>query len=54
MEQKLVLIINTLNQIELRGYSNMNKMLGCIQALEEILKGIKEEGKEDNGRQSNK
>ena len=54
MEQKIALIINTLNQIEVRGYNNLNKLLGCIQALEEILEETKAKESAANGGQSDK
>ena len=37
MEKKILLVINMLNQIEVKGSGNLNKLLGCIQALNEIL-----------------
>lgn len=32
-------LINTLNQIEVKGKDNLDKLLGCIQTLEQ-LKGM--------------
>ena len=37
MKQKIALIINTLNQIEVKGSDNLDKLLGSIQALEKML-----------------
>ena len=45
--QKIVLTINTLNQIEVHGKQNLNYMLGCIQTLEGILEDIGQEGQEN-------
>lgn len=55
MEQKIALIINTLNQIEVKGSGNLDKLLGCIQTLEKMLKDLMaEKGEEKDGRQSDK
>lgn len=43
--QTLINVINTLNQITVSGFENMNKLLGCIQALDRIVKEGRE--KED-------
>lgn len=40
------MIINSLEQIEVRGKDNMSKLLGCIYALEEIIKHSTEEQSE--------
>ena len=45
--QKIVLTINTLNQIEVHGKQNLNYMLGCIQTLEGILEDIGQEKQEN-------
>ena len=45
--QKIVLTINTLNQIEVRGKQNLNYMLGCIQTLESIIEDIGQEEQEN-------
>jgi hypothetical protein len=45
--QKIVLTINTLNQIEVHGKQNLNYMLGCIQTLEDILEDIGQEKQEN-------
>lgn len=36
-------IISTLNQIEVKGKENMDRLLGCIMALEAILEADKKE-----------
>ena len=35
---RLTQVINTLNQIEVQGKDNLNKLLGCILVLEDIVK----------------
>lgn len=44
-------IKNTLEQIEVHGSANLNKLLGCIQALDSIIQQeqSKEEEEETNG-----
>ena len=37
MEKVLRSLINTLNQIDVRGKENMDRLLGCIQTLEQLL-----------------
>lgn len=38
MDRNLILaILSNLNSIEVRGEENMNKLLGCIQALRRLL-----------------
>ena len=37
------LIISTLNDIEVKGSENMSKLLGCINALTQIVNQPKEE-----------
>lgn len=39
-------IINTLNQVEVRGKENMDRLLGAILALEFILKAQNDEAKD--------
>ena len=34
--QTLNAVLNTLNSIEVKGASNLNAMLGCMQTLEQI------------------
>ena len=38
-------IIRTLNQIEVRGKNNMDRLLGAIMALEAMLDGLNNEAK---------
>lgn len=37
MNDKILAIINTLNSIDVKGKDNLDKLLGCILALEKIL-----------------
>ena len=39
-------IINTLNQVEVRGKDNMDRLLGAILALEAVLKAQNDEAKD--------
>ena len=41
------LIISTLNEIEVKGCDNMSKLLGCINALTEIITQPEKEGEAD-------
>lgn len=43
------MIISTLNEIEVKGKDNLSKLLGCINALTEIISQPKEDGEEVNG-----
>lgn len=49
----LVSVINTLNGIEVKGKTNMNKLLGCILTLEQLVgnaqKEQSDEPEEQNG-----
>lgn len=47
------LIISTLNDIEVKGSENMNKLLGCINALTQIVNQPKEEETVINGGELN-
>ena len=40
-------IINTLNQVEVRGKNNMDLLLGAIMALEAMLQGMNNQAKEE-------
>lgn len=44
----LALVVNTLNQIEVKGEDNLDMMLGCIRTLKNIIESIDKEG-EANG-----
>lgn len=46
MEETIRAVIRTLNTITVSGADNMNKILGCIQALQELLKVEKGEKKD--------
>lgn len=35
----LALVVNTLNQIEVKGEDNFDMMLGCIRTLKQVIKG---------------
>ena len=41
-------VINTLNQITVKGKDNMDMLLGCILALEGVLKEDKTDGRVDS------
>ena len=47
-KQKLMLVINTLNKIPVSGKDNLDMLLGCILALEEMAQEQEGEVK-DNG-----
>lgn len=40
-------IINTLNQVEVKGKNNMDLLLGAIMALEAMLEGMNNQAKEE-------
>lgn len=42
-------IIDTLNKIEVHGKDNLDRLLGCIQALEEIKNAVTEKEDSENG-----
>lgn len=37
MDSRLTQVLNTLNQIEVQGKDNLNKLLGCILVLEDAI-----------------
>ena len=43
----IVGIKNTLEQVEVHGSANLNKLLGCIQALESIIQQEQSEEETD-------
>ena len=53
MKEKLTQILRTLNQISVQGSINLNRLLGCIQAIEQMLNEIslqqKDKETNDNG-----
>lgn len=55
MRETLRAIRTTLNSVEVRGKTNLDRLLACINALEELEATIKNEETEDakNGRQGN-
>ena len=53
MKDTLIAIIRTLNSISVSGAENMNRLLGCIQALEGIVAELSKPEEKD-GRQENK
>lgn len=40
-------VINALNGVEVKGYKNLDAMLGCMQALDEVIKTLAKVGDED-------
>lgn len=51
MKEKIEMVIRTLNNIEVHGKNNLDMLLGCIMALEQIEsqmeQDVKEKTKED-------
>lgn len=45
MKEKIEMVIRTLNNIEVHGKSNLDMLLGCIMALEQIDAQMKQEKK---------
>ncbi len=41
-------VINTLDCIEVKGRNNMNMLLGCIQALEEVCDSLEASRQEES------
>lgn len=37
MDARLYALKNTLNQIEVRGSENMDRLLGCIQTIDKMI-----------------
>lgn len=50
-EQIIDYIVSTLDSIEVKGTANMYKIIGCVEALKELRKGIsaKEETDQEDG-----
>lgn len=42
-------VVNTLNQIEIKGENNMNMLLACIRALNEAISGAEQPQEESEG-----
>lgn len=53
MQNLIKIVISTLNEIEVKGKDNMDKLLGCINALESVVQSaemgehLKNKGEED-------
>lgn len=47
-EQQLRIVIKTLNHIEVHGKENMDRLLGCILALERMLQKMGENHERDS------
>lgn len=48
MNTKLIkMVISTLDSIEVKGRDNLDKLLGCINALEEVVRGAEIQNKPD-------
>ena len=47
------LIINSLNQIEVKGAVNLDRLLGCIQGLERLDKAMEEHHDDNNEQKQN-
>ena len=43
------MVISTLNEIEVKGKDNLSKLLGCINALTEVINQPKDGEKVTNG-----
>lgn len=50
MKEMIQVIINTLESVEVHGSDNMSKLLGCINALTQI---INQEGNQEDGEEVN-
>lgn len=46
MNNQFTQVINTLNRIEVHGKNNLDMLLGCIMALEQIKSQIEQDAKE--------
>lgn len=42
-------VIQTLNNIDVRGKSNLDRLLGCINALEAMMQTTEDKGEQSNG-----
>lgn len=47
MTEILRAVITTLNSVEVRGKSNMDRLLGCINALEQTLNALETQQTEE-------
>lgn len=48
MEELIQKVLATLDNIEVKGKANMDRMLGCMQALEKIADALKHNREEMN------
>lgn len=48
MKETIEAVLKTLNSMPVQGKNNMEKMLGCILALESLLKELRQD-ETDNG-----
>lgn len=48
MEELIRKVLATLDTVEVKGKDNLNKMLGCMQALEKIADAMKHNREEMN------
>ena len=47
-KETLSIVVNTLNGIEVRGKENLDRLLGCIQTLEQVICTLHNEEKVAN------
>lgn len=47
MEDKVKRVISTLNNVEVRGKSNLDMVLGCIMVLEDVMRELSNENKKE-------
>lgn len=53
-EQTIKAMINTLNQMEVKGKDNLDRLLGCIMVLEKALNEMNAPKKPEGGEQDGK
>lgn len=49
MEEKLKAILGTLEKIDVRGRDNMDRMLGCMLTLEQMIHNLEKPEEGENG-----
>lgn len=47
LEQKLLLLLSSLEKVEVRGKENMKILAGCIEYVESMINDIRKEGAEN-------
>ena len=47
MDNRLYALKKTLNEIEVRGSENLDRMLGCILTIEKMIADVEREVRED-------